>query len=50
MYCVDLDDPEQRVRLTDIASSGWHDAEDLGFTVGQFIRVLDGTFDGSSAV
>lgn len=50
MYCVDLDDQQHCVRLTNIVSSGWHDAEELGLTVDQFICALDdGTFDGPPA-
>ena len=37
LWCVDLRDPDSGVLLTDIASSGWDDAEPLGLSVEQFV-------------
>ena len=45
IWCTDLRKPEVGVLLTDIASSGWSDAEALGLTVPEFIADIDnGTF------
>ncbi|OFE14184.1 hypothetical protein BA895_11195 [Humibacillus sp. DSM 29435] len=44
LYCVDLRDAKPAVQLTDITSSGWHDAEPLLPSVSQFV---DAIRDGS---
>jgi hypothetical protein len=44
MYCLDLRDRDPMVQLTDIASSGWHDAEPIHLSVAQFVAAID---DGS---
>lgn len=44
-YCVDLRDRQPTVQLTDITSSGWHEAEPLLASVQAFVdAVCDGTF------
>jgi len=41
MYCLDLRDQDPMVQLTDIASSGWDDAEPLHLSVAQFVAAID---------
>ena len=40
LYCIDLRDREPAVQLTDIASSGWHDAEPLLTSVQEFVQAV----------
>ncbi|MFJ9388450.1 hypothetical protein ACIRON_06510 [Nocardioides sp. NPDC101246] len=46
IFCVDLRDLELGVIVTDIAASGWDDADRLGIPIEEFIRRIDdGTFE-----
>lgn len=44
LYCVDLTEPELGVMITDIAASGWDEAEIIDYTVEEFVASID---DGS---